>query len=271
MDSDSERREPARAAGPEAAAPAAGDGGPDPARDPEDGAEAPRGRRLGLLLLGLVALAVAGTLAVRVLPVGSWLEALQAWGAGVHPAWAFAVGLLYVPICVLLLPASALAYALALTFGLWPAFLATVTGASLGAATVFLLGRHLARDLVARQAERQPLLAALDCVLDERSFGMIVLVRLSPLFPFAGVGYALGATRIGFWRHLAATALAMLPQTFLTCWVVTTTADLAGDAPRSPWQTALFVVGILAAVAALVTISRRTRAALQVRLEAAAG
>jgi uncharacterized membrane protein YdjX (TVP38/TMEM64 family) len=234
-------------------------------------------KKLLLLCLGLVALAAAGFGLSRVLPLEAWLEDLVAWAAAVGSVGAVLVGLLYVPVCVLALPATALTYTMALAFGLWPAFLGTLVGATLGASTVFLLGRHLARGLVERSAARYPLLGALDSVLDERSFGMIVLVRLSPLFPFAVVGYALGATRIGFWRHLLATLLAIMPQTFLTCYVVAGLAELSGElgasdqATRSPWQLALFVLGLLAAAAALVAISKRTRAALQVRLEAAEG
>ncbi|MDF1798241.1 MAG: VTT domain-containing protein [Planctomycetota bacterium] len=231
--------------------------------------------KLLLLVLGLVLLASAGFAASRLLPFGEWLDALVAWAAEVGPLGAILVGLLYIPVCILLLPATALTYTLAFAFGLWPAFFATVLGATLGSAAVFLLGRHLARDLVAKNAERYPLLAALDTVLDEKSFGMIVLVRLSPLFPFSVVGYALGATRIGFWRHLFATALAMLPQTFLTCYVVAGLADLSrqlgteAQHERGPFELAMFALGILAAVAVLVAISRRTRAALQARLEGA--
>ena len=247
-----------------------------PTDAPHQAAPAPSGRRRLLVLFGgLLLLAAGGTLAAKLLPLDAWIDALTTWGAQVGPLGAILVGLLFVPVCVFVLPATALTYAMALAFGLWPAFCGTVVGALCGSAVVFLLGRHLARDLVARQAERMPLLGALDSVLDERSFGLIVLVRLSPLFPFAVVGYALGATRIGFWRHLAATGLAILPQTFLTCWIVTSAAEVTRDLaaeepPASPWQTALLVVGILAALAALATVSRRTKAALEARLEAAA-
>ena len=238
------------------------------AQTPERGGR----RRLLVLIGGLVTLAVLGALAVKLLPVDAWLDGLRGWGEEVGPAAAILIGLLYVPVCVFVLPASALTYAMAAAFGVWPAFAGTMVGALSGSATVFLLGRHLARDLVARQAERQPLLGALDRVLDRRSFGMVVLIRLSPLFPFAVVGYALGATRVDFWRHLLATGLAIMPQAFLTCWVAATAAEVTRDlaaegAAESPWQTVLRVVGIVAVLAVLATISARTRRALLERLE----
>ena len=100
--------------------------------------------KLLLMVLGLGLLAAAGFAASRLLPLGEWLDALVAWAAEVGPLGAILVGLLYIPVCILVLPATALTYTLAFAFGLWPAFFATVLGATLGASAVFLLGRHLA-------------------------------------------------------------------------------------------------------------------------------
>ena len=115
------------------------------------------------------------------------------------------------------------------------------------------------------------MLAALDTVLDERSFGMIALVRLSPLFPYALVGYALGATRITFWRHALATTLAIAPQTLLTCYIGSTVGDLAtgGEAEaRSPLEYAMLATGVLAALLVIGVVSKRTKGALEAQLSA---
>lgn len=220
-----------------------------------------------LTLFGFLLLIAVGLLAVKFLPLAEWTDALANWGKEAGPAGALLAGLLFVPICVFMLPATALTYAMAFAFGLWPSVLGVWTGALLGAAVVFLLGRTFTRDLVQRNAEKHPLLGALDKVLDERSFGMLLLIRLSPLFPYSMVGYALGASRASFWRHLAATGLAILPQVTVTCWIGSSVADATSDHEKGPLETALLAVGIAAALVVLAVISRRTRAALQRQLE----
>ncbi|MFT5079960.1 MAG: putative membrane protein YdjX (TVP38/TMEM64 family) [Planctomycetota bacterium] len=207
-------------------------------------------------------------------PLGEWVDSFATWGAERGVPGALLVGLLFVPVCLLMLPASsALAYAMALAFGLWASFAGVMFGAVLGAMACFLAGRYYARGFVERHKQNRPMLAALDTVLDERSFGMIALVRLSPLFPYALVGYALGATRITFWRHALATTLAIAPQTLLTCYIGSTVGDLAtgGEAePRSPMEYAMLAAGILAAFLVIGVISKRTKAALEVQLSAPA-
>jgi uncharacterized membrane protein YdjX (TVP38/TMEM64 family) len=227
-----------------------------------------KGRKGPLVLGALVLLIVIGVLAAKLLPLDEWTGALSDWGQEAGPSGALLVGLLFIPICVFMLPATALTYAMAFAFGLWPSVLGVWAGALLGAASVFLLGRTFARDLVSRSAESHPLLGALDKVLDERSFGMLVLIRLSPLFPFALVGYALGASRAGFWRHLAATGIAILPQVTVTCWIGASVAEATGGHEKGPLEYTLLVVGIAAALVVLAVISKRTRAALQGQLEA---
>jgi len=238
----------------------------------EPPAAGPRRRRLVTVVIGLIVLIGLGAAAARWLPLAAWNQALADWGAEAGPTGALLVGLVFVPVCVFLLPATLLTYTMAYAFGLWPSVLGVEVGAVLGAAVVFLLGRHFARDLVTRSAKEHPLLGALDQVLDERSFGLLVLIRLSPLFPYSLVGYALGASRAGFWRHLGATALAILPQVIVTCWIGSSVADLShdlvGGRAKSPLEYALFGLGIAAALFALGIVSKRTRVALRRELEA---
>jgi uncharacterized membrane protein YdjX (TVP38/TMEM64 family) len=222
------------------------------------------------LLAGGLALIAIGTACVVYLPLGELVDSLTAWGAKVGPMGALLVGLLFIPICLFMLPASTpLAYGMAVAFGLWTSFLGIMVGALLGAMACFLSGRTLARGFVERQKESRPLLAALDTVLDEKSFGMIALVRLSPLLPYALVGYALGATRITFGRHALATAIAIAPQTLLTCYIGSTVGDIAragAERPRSPMEYAMLAFGIVAALLVIGLISKRTKAALQAHL-----
>jgi uncharacterized membrane protein YdjX (TVP38/TMEM64 family) len=219
---------------------------------------------------GVLLLVLAGIAGAFLLPLGEWVDSLTNWGAKAGWSGALLVGLLFVPICLFMLPASTLlAYGMAVAFGLWPSFLGIMVGANLGAMACFLAGRTLARGFVERQKETRPLLAALDSVLDESSFGMIVLVRLSPLLPFALVGYALGATRSSSWRHALATTIAVAPQTLLTCYIGSTVGDIArgsAEHERGPLEYTMLGLGILAAFVVIGVISKRTKAALEAHL-----
>ena len=48
---------------------------------------------------------------------------------------------------------------------------------------------------------------------------MIVLLRLSPVFPFSPVGYALGSMNINVATFASATALGVLPGCLLYSWM----------------------------------------------------
>ena len=47
----------------------------------------------------------------------------------------------------------------------------------------------------------------------------VVLARLSPVFPFAMVGYALGATSLDVFTFTWATAVGLFPGCFLYAWI----------------------------------------------------
>lgn len=225
------------------------------------------------LLAGLALVLLAGLAAARFLPLGEWNQALADWGQTVGWTGALLAGLLFVPVCVFMLPATALTYAIAFAFGWGPAVLGVEVGALLGAIAVFALGRTMARNWVREQTTKRPLLAALNNVITERSFGLLVLIRLSPLFPYALVGYALGATRAHFGRHLVATGLAILPQVTLTCWIGSRVAafsrEVGTERAKEPLEYVLMGLGAVAALVALAVISKRTRAALQAQLQGA--
>jgi uncharacterized membrane protein YdjX (TVP38/TMEM64 family) len=224
----------------------------------------------------IVALAVfvaSAMVASFFLPVDTWSAALAEWGEDFGWSGALLAGLLFIPACVFVLPATLLTYAIGFAFGFWPALLGVELGALLGAVVVFVLGRTFARDWIQAKAKERPKLAALDEVIDEDAFGLLFLIRLSPLFPYGLVGYMLGATRASFWRHLIATAIAILPQIAVTCWIGAQLSEFAqnvgSERERSPLEYALLALGAVVAIVVLVVISKRTRSALDAKLEEA--
>ena len=185
--------------------------------------------------------------------------------------------LLYIPACVLFLPGSLVTLGIgSLAAILFPASLlqailaGTITvsiGSTAGATIAFLLGRTLARDAIARKMENNPRFQALDKAIETQGLRMVFLLRLSPVFPFNFLNYALGLSPIKLRDYFLASWIGMLPGTILYVYLGTGITSLANtaagvDTPTSPWVTALKVVGFIATALLVIYISRTAKRAL---------
>ena len=224
-----------------------------------------RSRQLKIVaaLVAIAALIVAS----RLLPIAEWLLAAvvplrEAGAAGA--AVFFAV---YVVASVVLLPASVLTVAAGTAYGLlgtavvWPAALVAV-GLS------HWLGRTAARGWIARRVAGSPRFQAIDEAVADDALKIVLLLRLSPLVPFNILNYSLGLTRVRIRDNLLASALGILPGTFLYVYLGTLVTDLAalsaGEKPDSGIVgTIAFWGGLLATLAVTVIITRAARAKLR--------
>jgi uncharacterized membrane protein YdjX (TVP38/TMEM64 family) len=110
----------------------------------------------------------------------------------------------------------------------------------------------------------------------EQGFKIVLLTRLSPLFPFTLLNYAFSLTRVSFRSYVLASWLGMMPGTLMYVYLGTTlqsvTEILTGsDRPRPAAETALFWVGLAATVAVTILVTRIARQALARKLTAAVG
>lgn len=128
--------------------------------------------------------------------VSPWLPEFSAWvnTLGVWAPLAFVAA--YVLAVVLMLPAFLLIMAGGAVFGLVKGSLLALTGAMLGGTSAFLIGRHFAREFVARRVATNPSLSAIDRVVGEDGLKLVFLLRLSPAVPFVLSNYTLGVTRV---------------------------------------------------------------------------
>src|ERR687883_71015 len=152
-----------------------------------------------LALLALVAAAVAGLVVL---------------------AAAYALACLVVPGSLMTLAAGSL---FGVVVGTAVVSLASVTGASLA----FWLGRTLARDLVEKRLAGNPRFRALDQAVAAGGFKIVLLTRLSPLFPFTLLNYAFGLTRVRFRDYVLASWVGMLPGTVMYVYLGSTVKELA--------------------------------------------
>ena len=99
-------------------------------------------------------------------------------------------------------------------------------GASLGAIAAFLVARYVARRAIERRLAGHPRFAALDRAIEKEGRKIVFLLRLSPVFPFVFLNYALGLTRVRF-ADYALACFGMLPGTLLYVYYGKVVGDVA--------------------------------------------
>ena len=180
-------------------------------------ADAARSGRGGLVLLGLLLLALAGlAMAWTWSPLRHWLSVDHIVGGLQN------LGRAYGPVAALGGFALASALAVPLTFltlvtfvALGPAagFACVMGGALAGAAASYGIGRFLGHEAMRKLGG--PRVNALSQRLASRGLWAVVAVRVVPVAPFAIVNMIAGATHIRLRDMLFGTALGMAPGTLL--------------------------------------------------------
>jgi len=147
------------------------------------------------------------------LPVREWFSDFRNWveEQGVWGAVCF--GLVYVVCTVLFVPGSILTLGAGAIYGpVWGTLLISLASTT-GAACAFLVGRYFARDQVQAWVRSNPRFAALDTAIAQKGGWIVFLLRLSPIFPFNLLNYALGLTGVRFRTYLLASWVGMIPGT----------------------------------------------------------
>jgi uncharacterized membrane protein YdjX (TVP38/TMEM64 family) len=192
-------------------------------------------------------------LASRLADAGPWAPALF--------VAAYILGsLAFIPGAVLTLIAGAV-------FGLSRGIPIVFTGAVLGSSAAFALARTVARRRVARWLARDARAAAISEAVAQRGVLIVLLLRLSPVFPYNVLNYALGASTIRYRDFLIGSA-GMLPGTLLYTYygkvVGDVTALATGTAP--PRGTAYYVllgVGLAATLLLTIVVTKIAKTALE--------
>ena len=203
------------------------------------------------------------------LPIEEWMQTFNRWIQDLGAVGMVVFAAIYIIATVLLFPGSILTLAAGLAFGLW-GFPLVVVAASAGAALAFVVGRHLARDLVERRLGDSQRFRAIDQAVAEDGWKIVGLLRLSPLLPFNLQNYIYGLTDIRFSHYLAATFFGIMPGSLMYVYFgAAGKAALSGDEGGDPvlkWT--LFGIGLVATIVVTVIISKKARAKLdQIGLE----
>jgi uncharacterized membrane protein YdjX (TVP38/TMEM64 family) len=231
-----------------------------------------RGRRIvaiaaAVLAIGAVLYGVrsyAGDFLKEGIPqLGLWIDSLGVWGPVAY-AGIYAAGV------VLALPGSLLTLLGGALFGLVKGVFTVFIGATVGSSLAFLISRYVARDWVARRLARSAGLARIDRAVGQQGFRIVLLMRLSPVFPFTALNFMLGLTRVRFADYVMA-SIGMVPGTLLFVYYGRLIGDVAqiaaGVKPPSSWvDTLIFGVGLVAAIVVSVLVARLARRALDSEL-----
>ncbi len=214
-----------------------------------------------LVVVGLVAVII-------LLPVTSWLVGVVQWIRGQGPWGVAFFAVTYVAAAVLLLPGSILTIGGGFAYGPFWGLMLVSPVSVIAATAAFLLGRTVARGWIARRVGRDSRWEAIDAAIGQHGFKIVVLLRLSPVFPFNVLNYALGLTKVRPRDFVLGSWLGMLPGTALYVYIgslVTSANELvSGTRPSSGVAGQLLLVGgLVATLAVTVVLTRIARKALK--------
>ena len=102
----------------------------------------------------------------------------------------------------------------------------TIIGISFGAQAAFEFGRRAARPWVKKKIESNKYLQAIEIAIEEKSFVIIILTRLSLIIPFNILNYIYGSTSVKSLIHLLATFIGMLPAIMIYVYLGTFARDI---------------------------------------------
>lgn len=183
------------------------------------------------------------------------------------PTGAIAYIALYIIATVAFLPGSIVTLGAGVVYGVAWGSLYVFIGATLGATAAFLIGRYLARNWVYKKIAGNDKFRAIDEAVGKEGFKIVLLTRLSPVFPFNLLNYAFGVTGVSLKDYLLG-FVGMIPGTIMYVYL----GSLAGSCaligtenqPKDlAVQWTLRIIGFIATVAVTLFVTRIARKALE--------
>jgi uncharacterized membrane protein YdjX (TVP38/TMEM64 family) len=160
---------------------------------------------------------------------------------------------IYIIATVAFLPASILTLGAGVIFGVILGSLYVFIGATLGATAAFLVGRYLAKDWIKEKISTYKKFATIDKAVSKEGLKIVLLTRLSPLFPFNLLNYALGVTSVSLQDYFLG-SVGMIPGTIMYVYIGYLAGDLAliGSKNQSSIMIVHWVIQIIGFIATIV-------------------
>ena len=196
-----------------------------------------------------------------------WLRNVLQWIDSLGTVGSIAFILLYIIATVAFLPGSILTLGAGVVFGLVLGSCYVFIGATLGATAAFLVGRYLARGWVVKKIESNQKFRAIDQAVGREGLKIVLLTRLSPVFPFNLLNYAYGVTGVSLKDYVIG-SVGMIPGTIMYVYIGSLAGNLATIGtdvqPANPnLQWTIRLVGFIATVAVTLYVTKLARKALE--------
>lgn len=221
------------------------------------------------LKLGLVALVVVVFIVLaNQFNIQGLLQSALDWVQGLGSAGAIAFIVIYILATVLFVPGSLLTLGAGVLFGIAMGSVYVFIGASVGATLAFLVGRYLARGWVSQKIEGNVKFKAIDDAIAREGLKIVILTRLSPVFPFNLLNYGLGITRVSLKDYILG-FIGMIPGTVMYVYIGSLAGSLAmlgteqaasPETQRIQWV--IRIIGFIATVAVTIYVTRVAKKAL---------
>lgn len=195
------------------------------------------------------------------------LRHILRWIKSLGPVGAIAFILLYIVATVAFLPGSIVTLGAGVVFGVFLGSIYVFIGSTLGATAAFLVGRYLARGWVYKIIQANDKFRAIDEAVGKEGFKIVLLTRLSPIFPFNVLNYAFGVTGVSLKDYVLG-CVGMFPGTIMYVYL----GSLAGSCAMigsknqpsdSVVEWIMRIMGFVATVAVTVLVTRIARKALE--------
>lgn len=188
-----------------------------------------------------------------------WFEARGAW-----------VSLLFIllmaAVVLLLLPGILFTTGAGFVFGVVEGSIYVVLGTTLGASLAFVIARYLfgarARQFIMARSR----LRLVSEEVKPHGWKIVLLTRLIPFFPSKISNYFFGLTPFSLRGYIGGSLVGFIPLSVHNVYLGSIAADLstlgAREIGRTPLEWSLYAAGFIAAVIAVVTLSRLAQRAL---------
>ncbi len=221
------------------------------------------------IIFGVVAISLF--VSFLVFDISEYIKNLLNWINGLGAIGPIIFGGVYVLACVLFVPGSLLTLGAGAIFGVFEGTIYVSLASTTGAAFAFLLGRYFARDAIAKKVEGNERFAAIDKAVAKEGWKIVLLTRLSPVFPFNLLNYAFGLTPVKFWHYLWASWIGMLPGTLMYVYLGDVAGNVAtlgaGERETTAADWAIRIIGLLATIGVTFYVTKIAKRALNAKVD----
>lgn len=174
----------------------------------------------------------------------------------------------YAGLEILAIPAIPLTMSAGLLFGNVTGTIIVSISGTIAATVAFLVARYFARERIMRLVEGNKKFVAIDKAIGENGFGVVTLLRLSPLLPFSLGNYLYGLTSVKLVPYVLGSWLGMLPGT----WAYVSAGafgrafiqeEAEGGLPGGNEQLLTLGLGLLATAIAAIYVTRLAKDAVK--------